>query len=88
MHHGVIGGTPPCTANVRQTLTTTVISPEKPKAISWSGASTANGTSINCPVVVKLDTPLAYVDGEPIKSGQKRKTEENKIQPAKKTSKM
>ena len=60
---------------------------KKPKALSWSGVITTNGTSIDHPVVIKLDTALTSLDGEPIKSSQKRKTEENQVQPTKKASK-
>ena len=58
MHHGLIGGTPPYTTKVSRTLTTWVNSPENPKAIFRSGAITANGTSIDRPVVVKLEAAL------------------------------
>ena len=84
MHHGVIGGTLPRTTNVSRRSTTAVVSPKKPKAKSRSGAITTNGTSIDRHVVVKLETALTSTDGEPVKSGQKRKTEENTVQPTEK----
>ena len=47
---------------------------------------TTNGTSIDHPVVIKLEPALTSIDGETVKSDQKRKTGENKVQPTKKST--
>ena len=85
MHHGVTSGTPLGTTMVTQTSTTAVVSPKKPKDTSRSAAIAAKDTSSVCPVVLKLDTVVKSLEGEHVKSGQKRKPDENKVQLAKKS---
>ena len=78
MHHGVIGGTPLCTTKTSQTLKAAVVNPGRPEAIPWSGGITANDKSIDRPVIAKLKTASTSLDGEPVKSGQKCKTDNDK----------
>ena len=84
-YYGVITGTPPRLTKLSQTSTTPVVSPRKPKVKSRSGAITTHGTSIDCPVLVKLETTLLSTDGESVKSGHKWKTDDKKSQPTNKS---
>ena len=64
--------------------TTAVVSPEKPKPIPRSAAIATNGASAARTVVIKLETAVQSLDSEHVKSGQKRKPDENRTSLSKK----
>ena len=83
-HHSVTGANLLGTTSATQNPTTAVVSPKKLKAKFRSVPNFAKARSIVSPVVVKLETVIKSPDGEHVKSGQKRKPDENKTPPTKK----
>ena len=72
------GSSLPSTIVTTRANTTAVVSPEKPKPIPRSAAIATNRSSAARAVVIKLETAVKSLDDEHVKSGQKRKPDENR----------